>query len=453
LVEKKTISNYNNLINILRREGYVEKTKLQKKLGIAYSTVANLIKDFKSEGILTGIGEDKYVVNPNYATTVGISIGSGQLIMTLLGFDNECFQPGHFEKIGGVLLNLLSKEIDKIEEDLVKCGEISQSYIDEVRTAIENNREKSIINKYPHILIPIYNDIHVIKRILNVFFEGLLLHNDKLKIQAIGLSATGIVDNLGNIIEAYNMDCLANTNLESLIMYDKLQQFKNIGITLSLLQNSNAAVLAEKEYLSHIDEYRDGCKNMVALYSAVGTGCGMVFDNKLYLSSGFPGEIGHMEAPNGALEISLKKQIVEKEKDDLTEAKRCTCGSQSCFDYNIRTYVYGTNKENFAKKMPEDIRKFIEGKPVNAELLGVYLGAMVNIFTSLLNVDVVVFTGKISTSMDLLWNAIDRKRDANKLQYSKNCCKLLVSAYGILSPSVGAALYAYNKKYNLEIKW
>ena len=78
---------------------------------------------------------------------------------------------------------------------------------------------------------------------------------------------------------------------------------------------------------------------------------------------------------------------------------------------------------------------------------------MINTLTNILNIDLIIFTGKFYKTMDSLYNSIVSVQDQNQLKFSRNDCTLLTSVYGSLAPSVGAALYAYHKKYNIELRW
>ena len=131
----------------------------------------------------------------------------------------------------------------------------------------------------------------------------------------------------------------------------------------------------------------------------------------------------------------------------------CTCGSINCYDYKIRSYVFEKTANTFCDKSADDIRKHLKDNKNKAVLLGQYFGHMVNTITNWFNPDLVIFTGKIYKSMDLILNYIDSVRDESQLKFNRNDCQILSSYYGSLSPAIGAAIYAYHKKYDLELSW
>ncbi len=101
----------------------------------------------------------------------------------------------------------------------------------------------------------------------------------------------------------------------------------------------------------------------------------------------------------------------------------------------------------------EDIKKYLAKNPSRSKLLSEYLGNIINSITSLLNIDLIIFTGKFYKSMYLLMNEIDIIQDENPMRFSRNDCKIITSTLGALAPSIGAAIYSYHKKYDLELSW
>lgn len=104
----------------------------------------------------------------------------------------------------------------------------------------------------------------------------------------------------------------------------------------------------------------------------------------------------------------------------------------------------------------ENIKEYLTNHLLKAELLGKHIGNMINILTNWLNIDLIIFTGKINKSMHLLLNHIDATRDKSPLKHGRIDCKISTSNLGSLAPSIGAAIYAYHKKYDPDrntIEW
>ena len=150
-----------------------------------------------------------------------------------------------------------------------------------------------------------------------------------------------------------------------------------------------------------------------------------------------------------------EKYCVKKDNDSKSIDQNCTSGNEDCYDYKMRTYVFEMNKEMFSDLSSDQIRDYLRssGNQDKAQLFGMYLGNMVNSLTSLLDVDLIIFTGKFYKCMDSLYNSIVSVQDQNKLKFSRNDCTLLTSTYGSLAPSIGAAIYSYHKRFDLELAW
>ncbi len=131
----------------------------------------------------------------------------------------------------------------------------------------------------------------------------------------------------------------------------------------------------------------------------------------------------------------------------------CTCGSNDCYDYKIRSFCFEQSAKEFCELSSDELREYLIKNPQKARLLGKYLGNMINTLTSLLNIELIIFTGKFYKFMDLLENYIDIERDESSIKYSRTDCKTLISSYGSLAPAIGAAIYAYHTKYDLELSW
>ena len=290
-----------------------------------------------------------------------------------------------------------------------------------------------------------------LKKIIDCILTYIMEKNcsGKLKVCSVGISCTGIINNeTQTIVESHNLEYLDNTTLDTLIFPDKKKYFDENGIYICLLQNSDASIIAEKIYLYLVNSPYKKKKNIISLYLGVGIGAGIYLDGLYSGTSGYAGEVGHIKAPDFEKEFNFANQC------ELID-KSCTCGNKDCYDYKIRSYVFGMPKDIFAQLSSNKIKDFLsdECNLKRTELLGKYMGNMINTLTNILNIDLIIFTGKFYKTMDSLYNSIVSVQDQNQLKFSRNDCTLLTSVYGSLAPSVGAALYAYHKKYNIELRW
>ena len=313
------------------------------------------------------------------------------------------------------------------------------------------------------------SNIYGIKYGLSGLFSGMIISEEseafdllghfveegKLNIVGVGLSCTGIVNiKKQKIVQCHNLPYLDDTTLEGLIFPDIQEKFKRNGIDICLLQNSNAAVLAEKVFLYRNDSDYKYRKNVVAIYMGVGIGAGFLLDNSLFVgTTGFSGEIGHISAPELPKEYEEICKELHKKYTNRSIDKGCTCGKTDCYDFAIRTKVFLSSTKEMAEETSKSIESYLRENDGAQKILGFYLGNMVNMLTSMLNVDLIVFTGKIAQSMPLLFNHIAKIQDKNLLKFSRNDCAIIKSEYGALSPAIGSAIFSYYHKYSIDCEW
>lgn len=423
---EKIISQNYKLIDLLRFYKDLDKVDIAKLLGVSMPTLYKSIEDLKKVGM---IDQNNMSVSKNRITLIGISIGSAQTKIVFLHADFSLFTYEEFKPYKNQII------------DVLKAANIQ---FDNSNVLDEN---------YIYVSTPKCFD--ALKDILDIIFDQLLKFNEvnDLSVVSIGISCTGVVNsNTLTIHESHNLPCLRGNTVQNLIFPAKRNEFERHKISISLLQNSNAAVIAEKIRLYQINSVYKSRNNIAAIYVGVGTGAGLILNGTFFAgTSGFAGEIGHIIAPQLPDHLEQKSQKIMMNNQDLDS--RCTCGNTNCYDFVIRTKALAKNKEEISMMKSGDIYKLLKEDTDKQEILGFYLGHMVNMLTSLLNVDLVVFTGKIAKSMPLLSNYITKIQDKNQLKFSRNDCEVITSDYGALSPAIGAAVYSYYNKFDIPCTW
>lgn len=428
----KLIIQNEKLLNLLRFYKGIDRSELSRQLQLSMPTIYNAVDELAKNDILHKDSSKNITINNDFGTLVGISIGTSLCKVTFLDlsfniFDSEIFE-FHKQTIIAAIDNVISD--DKL---LNKC---------------KNDKTRN----YIYFKTPCA--FSELKDILNCIFDYILscTLSKTLNILSIGISCTGVInDKTQNILNAHNLSYLNNSTLDTLIFPDKQSFFNDNNIYVSLVQNSNASVIAEKIYLYQTNSIYKNKKNIISLYVGVGTGIG-IYLKELYTGThGFAGEAGHIKSPvyESEEDIKLQENLI---RDGILDSC-CTCGSSNCYDYKIRTFVFKKSAKIFSDMSSDEIKVYLSENPSKAELLGKYLGSLINTLTSLLNIDLIIFTGKIYKSMNLLMNHIDSVQDENPLKFSRNDCKIITSNYGSLSPSIGAAIYSYHKKYKFNLSW
>jgi len=427
----KLIRQYARILNLLRLYKGIDRTEISKRSQLSMQTIYNAIDELSKCNMVLKEG-NAMLINSAYETMVGISIGSSLCKISFIDFNFDIFKIDNFishkEAIGNKLESILNDK--KLLNECMKNKDANYLYF-----------------KTP-------NSFTELKQILNCVFDYIqkCIEKSVLNISCIGISCTGIINfKTQTILDVHNLKYLSNRNLDSLIFPEKKDFFNKFDIGVYLIQNSDASVIAEKIHLYQIDSIYKTRENVISIYLGVGIGSGLYLSRLYSGTSGYSGEVGHLKAPKCESEDQIQKHYGLIKEGIIDEY--CNCGCADCYDYKIRSYVFEKTAKEFCEMSSNDIREFLIKHPEKRELLGKYLGNMVNTLTSLLNLGLVIFTGKFYKSMDLLINYIDAIRDESPMIFSRNDCHDYISDYGSLSPSIGAAIYAYHKKYDLELSW
>ena len=249
-------------------------------------------------------------------------------------------------------------------------------------------------------------------------------------------------------------------------MTNYLDFFETKGIEITIENNSIAAGVAEKCMLyeeKNLDnsyninyKYRNK-QNIINIYLGAGFGLGIIQNNKLYRgSNNLSGGAGHLEVPNFLnnieTEILIENQTDEQNNEQSIDSN-CTCGGKNCLDHRVRTDVFKSSFEDFKKWNSDDIFNYLMEHPEKKDLLGIYLGHLINLISNLLNPDLIIIGGKLYKSIDDLWGCVQLKLMENNVKYTKSNCALAKSSLGPLAPAIGAAICAFYGKYNAEIMW
>lgn len=441
---KKIISENRKFIDIVRCHQDIERNSLAKLLGISLPTLSNIINELKEKEILLTksmdnlkIGKDSLIINPKIGIYVGISIGASQIKITLVNFD----------------FSILSKDSFKTLQNQCKI------FTEEFYT----NKEENPIG-YVCIPTPDHYDklVDKIDNIMQncIILDQYLLENNSC-VMGIGFAITGAIDNKAKrIVKSYNLDCLENLTISynTLIFGNRLSYFNKNNIDIAFENIARAAVISEKYNLynrENINYLHRNKKNIACVYLGSGIGSGLILDNVLYRGTSNFSELGHIQVCDPVFDFSADDNNKNEIDESCTLDKSCTCGSKNCLEYKIRTKVLKMTLKEFktisASKLKEKMHND-ENKDNKMKLLGYYIGNAANTLINILNLDLVIFTGKLTVLMDDLWKYLNQTIASNKVTYTTTDCSIVVSAYGSLAPSIGAAISSANSDEN-KITW
>ena len=423
----KLINQNGMLIQTLRLYPELDKIKLANKIGVSSPTLYKALDELKKNEVIL----DNTKLNPLFGTFIGISIGTTYCKVIFLHFDFSRYTVDEF-----------SPFVDEIKESY---GSIKDEKI------FRDDKQNYLYIQTPESFSELKQFINTVFNCVKTFIEA-----GRLNILGIGISSTGTINEKEQaILQSHNLPYLDNRKIADLCYDDKLDFFKKNDITLYLIQNSNAAVIAEKYQLYDYKE-NDGDNdtilhnNMVALYLEYGVGVGFVLNNQLFAGkSGFAGEIGHIEIP-----ISFQDEFHELIKStNFDMSSTCTCGSKYCIDHIIRSLAFSNTDQKFRIMTSNNIATHLSHCSENAKCLGFLLGYIANVLASILNISLVILTGKLYMSNEILSSYIEQKKDDNYLKFNRSDYEINFSKIGTLAPAIGAAIYSYHKKCDIDVVW
>lgn len=416
------LQSHNHLINLIRCNPQISKTELSSRLKLSWPTISTNISLLKDNSILDL--SDGIQINHNAMHMIGLSIGAAQIKFCIIGLDFSPIEPSHF-------CNIITSL------DLFKYGREYMKFQNKTLT-------NYIYFKTPDNLFELLSLLDSIMEDICAIIDN--QHDFNLNVISFGITFTGAIDNQNqHIIKSHNLDILSGKSLRNILSPKRLDFLEQRNINIYMDNNSTSAAIAEKYNLyipgNHNYKYRN-FENIMSVYLGAGIGAGLILNNKIYRgAANFAGEIGHMKVP-----------VFPGLKEDFKESS-CSCGSTNCLDFRIRNDVFETTKAQFSSWDSEKINQYFSDHPDKLDIFAFYLGHAINQLNNILNLNMIIFTGKFHIVIDKLWLLLAQYMNANPLFYIANECQLTSSNLGATSPAIGVAICAYFDKVKAEIEW
>ena len=419
-----------DILNIIRSNPGIEKTIVAKILDMAFKTVSLRMENLEEKGFIRT--EPYLEIIPSKFYMCGISIGGSHCKLSFAKADYCGLEKEEFESI--------IKKYDVFQQDfwVKKDNKTDYGY-----RYFETPNNISIL---------ITNLRQILQDIIKLY-DVSLTENEVPPIISIGIALTGSIDPVQQVIvRSHNLDYLKNVPINALLDPDILYALKQRKIELLIDHNAKATAVCEKFSLyQKNNRNHEFCqrKNIACFYLGSGVGCGLILDNKLIRgSNNFSGELGHIQVP----------RYFETKENSILE--KCTCGSEECLEHLMIHDVFRMTRNEFRKITSVEISNiFSKLKEDNKEeydkrmrALGYYIGWGMDAVTKLLDIDLVIFSGKMTCFIEDAWPHI--KLGNGELNYRTVNCTRILSKYGALAPSIGAAILStYNPNDIIEWKY
>ena len=416
---KNIQKKYGRTLNCIRRLSPCGRVNVANALDLSWTAADNHLRDLSQNGFLQDEGKKLYKLIPEIAYCAGIAVGTRSIKVSILDFN---FDPIKAENVAEFELKNLEQQKDGNE--MLFCYQSSQN------------------------LDVLTDRLNQILQILLDAFE-----TNGRKLFAVTLAFPGAVDvQQQKIIACPNIGCLAGKSIPALLRDTLLKRMKKNGVTLLVDNNSKTALIAEREHLfrSQDAERRKlaGAPNIAVVYGATGLGCGLSMEYRLQRGTRFAGELGHLTAPDYQTENSICKD---------TKPVSCSCTNENCLEQMIRTRVFGANSLSaFLEATSEEkLRCFERKHPAEYKVFLQYTGYIINHLINLLDLDALIFTGRLFEHMENFADHLNMLKGKYTLSYTGESCSVLLGWQRADIAAIGAAMEGFltNGESDCTIQW
>ena len=457
-IKKEIIRKNKVLIDSIRRCNTSDKTLLAKVSNISWPTINNFLSSYTNKNeighdLISSV-MDKYVVNPSYATYLGIAVGARETKVTLIGMS---FDKPTEEMSTKYSLETFFKKLKEISKLTVKPS--SQKNM----VCFETKNELWYLSHMCNEIIKVALD----------FFS----QSHSLNLLGIGITFPGIIDKKDlRVSFCPNISCLNGVYLLNVLYDEVLEDLNKKSVSLCIAHDTLAITVYEKENLykrSDSDKYKNR-DNVVCLYLGVGLGLGVIINDQLLTgNNNSVGEIGHIASPSieelkpekifDLEKIQIDEEIknynydynnykisdnIETEKRiNVEDVERCHCRLDDCIERMIRINVFNstTIEQYIQKTQVEYLVRFDEEHPYRYTVLKHYLKYLFNIIINLFNPDLLVLCGKLLNSINALRSDKYALKQSTSIFYPASNCEIINGDDSPDCVAIGAAILAYYK--------
>lgn len=395
------------ILSAIRNNPNQKRTKIADLTNIAWTTTTNSIDKLIEAGMVQKTGSecesDKKTLEiaENYAYFLGVSIGTSHIKISILDFAFNFVKKE-------TILSLLAPT-SRFVSDFWNNNHFKKQTNENLAFWCAETPSKGLLD---------------VKKLINELCEFSIELNKKINILAIGFSFPGHIDNKnGVIIKSSNLDFeLNNVGQNTMFTSEMLRQMEINGIKIYFEHNVKAATVAERA----LGVLKNQNGNCAVLYLGTGLGVSFWLDGRLYRGkSNAAGQLGHIKTNYFTNSFS---------------ENRCSCGDQGCLEQNIRDLF--ENNISVKESTGKELAIWLDANEDAKIALVNYLSKAIFNISSLLEIDCVVFSGKLSE----LYHSIENLFQEKMIQNDQANMYVATSTLGEYSASIGTAICGY---YNL----
>lgn len=426
---------HHEFIDSIRHNDIVDLKHLSEISNISWSTTKKYLSELVDLGVVTERCEGttpRYCINKDFGFFLGIAIGATEIKLSFVGFDYEPIDLS------------VSSDFDCLRKEITEIFDVDPS-----------GRYFCCHTQKDYLFI--YNLCSQIVEIALGYFD---IKKDK-KLLSVGISIPGIIDRKSQVISfCPNFLEIENCKLSTLIRSDLLDELSKRNIRPEFCHDTVAALLYEKEHLylsDNLEHEYSKSPNMVSIFMGSGLSASFILQNRLvYGASYCAGEIGHFDLfyneecvkPTTDKEIQDKNEYLFNgisENNVNVESQPCACGKKFCLEHLIRTKVFNSiSTEDYIQKTKTDfLSRFAKDHPYRYKVLKHFISQILNICINMLNVNVIVLSGRILNSIPELKKEIEGLKVNSALKISSNHCNIIKGSGRADATAIGASILAY----------
>lgn len=291
------------MIDAIRVRKHTNSTveDLKTALGVSRTTADKMYSGLAESGIVRR-EDNKISIVGSCAYFLGISIGSANIRIVLLGLD--------FEPISREFLNKLHC-LRNIETLPLFNPQESNEYSYAFKTMGDEPLSEPR-NKMKAIQSTVGNIVEVFLNQAEDARNGGI----PFPLVGIGFGVTGPVDYTKKMwISAPRMEMLGNISIQDLIKIENFQRIQKLGLFLSIDNNAKTSIVSEYQYLveKHTGSYNE---DLALIYIGSGIGSAAVIDRKLLRGRlNTSGELGHIYFRDDTGKETTIEQSMESKQD------------------------------------------------------------------------------------------------------------------------------------------
>ncbi len=388
-----TKSKLATMVEMPWSSAYTAISKLNDKIIIRQDEECSSEGNFETNNYKAGI-----YINPNYEYYVGVSVGSSQLKVVLLGFDFSILSIYSVNEQVAQHINAFYKQMKDLDFKQHQ-NSLCQWCKDTPET----------IEQLSSVLISICENICRLKE-------------NGVNIVAINFALPGHIDFYNQKIISTSHLCnesnsIKNSSISRLIsssMYDRLCS-KNIFVYVD--HNVKSSAIAEKEYrFSHTSNKED----LIVVYLGRGVGSSMIINGSLFRDvENISGQFGEITVLSNC---SLRK-LGDVIREDIFPKTQCN-------------------------PTIEELKEQLKNESKKLQLVDILSQSLSNLI-HVVGIKDIIFSGKFDGMLDIIELDLNNKLESTGI-YG---IRLHHSVYDQYSASVGAAIGCFYNLYGIDYSW